>query len=140
MSLAVFSLFCGATLTIASPQAAFADACDRSFMGFPTWYRNISAEDETTKECVIKNAGQLNMTLEVYILQIGLNIVDIAIVAVGYLCAIFILYGGFNFIISSGDSDKMAKARTTLLNASIGLVICIASVAVVRFITSGLGI
>ncbi len=143
MALLVFSLLSGTVFSLASPTtASAAGACDKSFLGFPTWYRNISTPTGAGGQCEIKGPTELvpEMSVPVYVLQIGLNIVDMLIVAVGYLCAGFILFGGFNFVLSSGDSDKMAKARTTLLNASIGLVLCIASVVIVRFITSRLGI
>jgi hypothetical protein len=53
---------------------------------------------------------------------------------VGYISVAFIIYGGFIFM-TAGGSDGAAKGRTTLLNAIIGLVISIASVAIVNLVT-----
>lgn len=137
MPIAIFCAISGTAITVAAPQvASAANACTKSFMGFPTWYRNISEVQDG--ECVVKDPGSVG--LPVFILQIALNIVDIGVVAVAYLSGALILYGGFKFILSQGDSDKMATARKTLMNASIGLVISIGSVAIVRFITSKLSI
>lgn len=89
-----------------------------AFLGFKQW------DDGINKDA----PGDI----KIFIWKIALNIIDIAILAVGYLAFGFILYGGFQFITSMGSSDKMAAARTTILNASVGTVLAIASVAIVR--------
>lgn len=53
---------------------------------------------------------------------------------VGYICVAFIIYGGFIFM-TAGGSDGAARGRTTLLNAVIGLVISVASIAIVNVVT-----
>ena len=61
-----------------------------------------------------------------------LNCIGIAFVGIGYIALGFILFGGFQFISAMGSSDKMAKARTTILNACIGMVIAISATAIVN--------
>ena len=43
-------------------------------------------------------------------------------------------------MISNGSSDKVAHGRKTIMNAAIGLVVALSSVAVVSFISSNIGI
>lgn len=117
----------GTTLSLAVPQLVFAaDSCDKGFLGFPAWYRGV-----TDGECNITVAGG---DIGKFIWHIVLNCIDIALVAVAYLAIFFILYAGFTLIVSTGNSDAIAKSRQTILNAVIGLAISIASMAVVNVI------
>ncbi len=54
-----------------------------------------------------------------------------AIIAAGFLSVIFIFYGGFRFIFSGGDEEKIKKAVGTIRYAIIGLVITILAVVIV---------
>lgn len=50
------------------------------------------------------------------------------------------MYGGFLMMTSSGAPDKAAHGRKTIMSAAIGLVIALASVALVNFISSKIGV
>ena len=115
------------------------------FLGFKKWSAGVS--DPVTGELldidefassVPEIRKETNQTkkrekaLTAYVWQLIINILDIVLMAIGYITFGFILYGGFQFITSMGSSDKMAQARTTILNASVGTVIAMASVAIVR--------
>lgn len=56
-----------------------------------------------------------------------------ALLAIG-----FVLYGGIALITSNGDPDKAAKARKTILNAVIGLVIAVVATTVVSYLAGRL--
>ena len=63
---------------------------------------------------------------------------------VGVVSVIMIIYGGFRYITSGGDSNGVTAAKNTILYAIIGLVIVALSQLIVRFIlgrltTVGLG-
>jgi hypothetical protein len=49
------------------------------------------------------------------------EIVSYAIMAIGALSVVFIIIGGFMFASSSGDPEKVKKAKSTILYAIIGL-------------------
>lgn len=51
-----------------------------------------------------------------------------------FLAVTFIVIGGINFITSAGDSGKVRKAKSTVLYAVIGLIIVLASYAIVNFV------
>jgi len=126
MSIALFISCSGALLTVAVPQTAFAAKdCNSGFLGFPAWYRGL-----TDDNCAIKSPDSDGISN--FIWHIVLNVLDIALTAVGYIATFFILFGGFQFLTSTGKAEAMAKARMTILNAVIGLVISIASVSIIN--------
>lgn len=51
----------------------------------------------------------------------------------GAVAVIMIMYGGFLFIISDGSSDKVSKARQTILYAAVGLVVIIMARILINF-------
>lgn len=54
-------------------------------------------------------------------------------VAVG-LAVIYVAYGGFQYTISSGDSNKLNEAKSTILNGIIGLVLILLMGALFRYV------
>ena len=56
----------------------------------------------------------------------------------GAAAVIFILIGSFKMVASGGDSAGVAKARNTIFNAAIGLVIIIAGTFIIDFVVSKL--
>lgn len=128
----------GAFASSLSPQtvgAAADDPCNKGFMGFPSWYRGLTTDPP---ECSIKTPGSAAGDLNKFIWKIGLNVVAIALVAVAWISGFATLYGGFLFITSRGNPDGAARARMTLLNAIIGLIISMVAVIAVDFIVTGL--
>jgi hypothetical protein len=117
----------GATMTVALPQPTFA-ACTANLLTFPAWYRGLQNPD-----CSIKDPNKAG-GLSKFIWTIALNVVELMLQAVGYVAVVFIIIGGFKFLTGTGTPDTVAKARTTILNAIIGLVISIFSVAIVNVV------
>ena len=54
---------------------------------------------------------------------------------VAYLAAGFIIFGGYKYLVSAGSADGMSKAKTTITNAVIGLVLSLMAVAIVNVIS-----
>ena len=126
------------------PQVAYAapsPSCTSNFLGFPAWYNGLldGKCNVVSPDGKAGSTDPLHPTLSNFIWHIGLNIVEIALVAVLYISAIFTIYGGFMFMTSQGKPDNAAKARMTMLDATIGLVISFAAVIAVNFIISKLG-
>jgi len=136
ISLAIISTVGGFFASLFSIQTVSAADCNNSvsFLGFNHWYEGLQ---KPAPDCSIMKPSEVG-GIEKFIMIVVTNCLNIAFVAVAYITFFFILYGGFQFVISQGNSDKMAKARTTILNAAIGLVISLSAVAVVGFITNGL--
>lgn len=62
------------------------------------------------------------------------NVVNVLLMAVGVISIIMIVVGGILFALSSGDAQKAAKARNTVLYAVIGLVVSLFAAAIVNFV------
>ncbi|MDK2899247.1 MAG: hypothetical protein PWQ10_434 [Patescibacteria group bacterium] len=134
IAISIAMSFGGVLLTTMAPETAYAaDNCNSSFLGFPTWYKGL-----TNGDCSIKSPGSGD-DLTKFIWHIVLNVVEIGLVAAGYIAFFFILYGGFRFLTSNGSSDVVAKARMMILNAIIGLVISMASVAIINLVIGIIG-
>lgn len=70
------------------------------------------------------------------LIRIGLNT---AIILAAVVAVFFLVYNGFRYMMSAGDSGKTEDAQKGIANALIGLIICIAAALVVNFVLSKLG-
>lgn len=64
------------------------------------------------------------------------KVVNIFLWAVGIVAVIIMIFGGFQYITSSGDQAKVTKAKNTILYGIVGLVIAILAYAIVGFVTN----
>lgn len=123
-----------------SSQTAYAAGCggpsSQRLITFPAWYKGLTT---TTKsgDCVIQNPDKVG-GLGVFIWTIVANLLEIALQAVAYISVGFILYGGFTYLTVASNAEKVTRARKMIQNAVIGLVISLASVAIVNLVTRNL--
>lgn len=117
--------------------SAIGDACDpntanpdNSFLGLPKWYKYLSGEQDAFGKCIptvsIQNPQSI-WSIALVLIEILLRIVTI--VAVG-----FVIYGGFQYMTSTGQPDKVKAAKDTIINSLIGVVIAVIAASVVSFI------
>lgn len=124
----------GATMSLVAPATVLADAkCDKSFLTIPPWYRGL-----TNDKCDIVSPGDSTEQLNTFIWTIVLNVIEILLHLVGYVTIFFIILGGFKYMTAAGSSDGMAKAKTTIMNAVIGLVLSIVSIAIVNVVAGAI--
>ena len=121
----------GATLSVAVPQTAFA-ACNDTLLTFPAWFKGL-----TDGNCEIKSPNDAG-GMSTFIWTIILNVIETMLQLVGYIAVGFIIRGGFKYITSNGDPGEMAKAKKIIMDAIIGLVISIMSVAAVNLIAGAI--
>jgi len=134
------------TVTFAAPpteaeQRVIDEKCEKRILGFPTWYRGLSAID-AKGECTVISPDQLNTSissepsngLQNFIWKVVLNVIEIGLFIAGYVALFFVLYGGFQFLTGGSNPGQVEKARTTILNAVIGLAISMAAIAAVNLI------
>ena len=57
----------------------------------------------------------------------------------GLVAVIIILWGGFLWMTSAGDDDKVAKARKLIISGIIGIVIILAAFIIANFAISTIG-
>lgn len=66
--------------------------------------------------------------------EIARLIINWALYLAAIIAVIFIIYGGFLYITSGGDTGQAGKGRTTLVNALIGLTIVVLSYLIVQIV------
>lgn len=66
------------------------------------------------------------------------TILDIVFGIFGAVAVLFIVIGGFRYVISSGDPKNTAKAKNTIIYALVGLVITLSATAIVNFVAGKL--
>jgi len=64
------------------------------------------------------------------------DVINIFSLVVGVVSVIMIIIGGFQYITSAGDSNKVGTAKNTILYAIIGLVIVALAQFIVQFVLS----
>lgn len=99
---------------------------------FPAWYNGLTAN--VGGDCVVRSPTDDGGTISSFIWTIVLNIVQCLIQAAGWIAAGFIIVGGFQFMLNGSDSAAVARGRTTILNAVIGLVIAIVASSIIKLI------
>lgn len=122
--------------------SAVAAGCTSSFLTFPAWYRGLPSYGPD-KGCGLKGPGALGgdskTQLSRYIWIIVLNVLEIMLQVVVYIAAGFIIWGGFMYLISAGQSDRITTARKMIQHAVTGLVISLFAVFVTSFVAGSLG-
>ncbi len=66
--------------------------------------------------------------------NIAVSVVNILSVVVGIVAVIMIIYGGFRYITSGGESGNVSGAKNTLLFAIVGLVIVALAQVIVHWV------
>ena len=62
------------------------------------------------------------------------KVLSVLSIVVGVVSVIMIIVGGFQYVISGGDSSKVGNAKNTILYAIIGLVIVAFAQIIVNFV------
>ncbi len=68
------------------------------------------------------------------------NVVTAVVSLSGVALFIMLLIGGFNFLFSGGDQKKLEKARGTITNAIVGLVIIVSAYLILRTVSVFTGV
>jgi hypothetical protein len=108
-----------------TPLTTFAACTSGRILTFPTWYKNLPIN---TTNC----APMIDDPKDLWI--IILNVIEMMMQAAGYLAAGYMTWGGFKYIKSQGNPQNIASAKSTLMNAGIGLGVALSAVAVINFI------
>lgn len=122
------AVFGGGLVGAVAMPAQDVAACnpDARMLGFPHWYRGV-----VDANCEIDAPNQNEAAISEFVWGIVMNIVEILLVAVSYLAVAFIIYGGFLLMTSAGTPDRRAQGQKAILQASVGLVIALISIAAV---------
>ena len=112
---------------LAVPAAVFADSADiqSNLCGGATL--SLSSSSCTAND----RTNQLNDLIH--------KIVNIFSLIIGVVAVIMIIVGGFQYISSGGDSNKISTAKNTIMYAIIGLVVVALAQFIVQFVLSKAG-
>lgn len=109
----------------------FAATCGgHRLLGFPTWYNYLPCVQDPADPT--KMIPALTSLTDIWL--IAMAVLDILLRLAALSTIAFIVYGGVLFITSSGDPEKTAKARSTTINAAIGLLLAVSATAIVTFV------
>jgi len=136
----LISLFIGLIFFSGPAVNAAGGECSASFLTFPTWYKGLTLDDGSADKCELRTIGDPNLNpkfieLKAFIIRVVFNVIEILLVIIRYVSVVFILYGGFQYLTSAGNAENIKKAKSTITNAIIGLVVSISAVVIVNLIT-----
>lgn len=95
------------------------------FLGLRPWYYGLCEGDSISEP---KSKDEVT----VFVWKIVLNILIDLLVIVGYASIGFIIYGGYQFIMSQGDPGKAASGKKTLTSAIVGMIISLSASVLVN--------
>lgn len=67
------------------------------------------------------------------------TVVNILLFLIGAVAVVMLIYGGFRYVTSAGDSSAVTSAKNTILYAIIGIVVALLSYAILDFVLTQLG-
>jgi hypothetical protein len=109
------------------PVLMAAPCAGGSFLGFPKWHKYLNGV-QTDFGCT----PQLRKLSDIWL--VALAILEIMLRLVALVSIFVVLYGGVMYMTSQGDPGSTKKARETVMNALIGVIIAVSATAVVSFI------
>ena len=128
MALATSVVAVVATSSAVLLPANTANAAD--FLGIPAWYDGLT-----------DSSGNIDLQgkeIGTVVIIVALNITDIVLRLAGIVAVGFVIWGGIQYILARGEPNGVANGKKTLTHAIIGLVIAIASSAIVGFVSGRL--
>ena len=91
----------------------------------------------TMARAVVRQLPQAAPVFPESVIKSGINT---ALMILGGVSVIMIVYAGFRFTLASGDPQAVKAARNTILYAVAGIVIAILSYTIVNWVTDNLSI
>jgi hypothetical protein len=73
-------------------------------------------------------------------LKVVLTVSDIMVKILGVVALVFFVYGGFIWVISAGDSNKIKQGQQILIGTIVGMIIVLAAYAAVKFLEDSLNV
>jgi hypothetical protein len=120
----------GLFTTFAAGQCA-----DKTFLGLLPWYHYL----DLNSRCDFDASHPFTLLgRNSDLLFIALAIVDDLLRIAGLVAVIFIIYASIKYVISQGSPDETSQAKSTLINALVGLAVALVAVGLISFLGSQL--
>jgi hypothetical protein len=111
------------------PSMALAASCDNVQTGVVSGVHSATGDNVHGGACgESPDAGTTQLR------TIFATIVNVFSIIVGAAAVIMIIYGGFRYITSGGDSGRVGNAKNTLIYAIVGLIIVALAQFLVRYV------
>lgn len=89
---------------------------------------------QNSKDQVCQGLGGCDANPEKGINTLIANIINLISIIIGIIAVVMVIFGGFKYITSGGDSSKATSARSTIIAALVGLVIVVLAQFIVQFV------
>ena len=126
-----FSSIASSTVLLSAPSYAHVNVTQ-------SLHGNEACKNATDNDgedgCKVATSSGAGVTPE----SIAKNGINTALIILGSVSVLMIVYAGFRFSLAGGDPQTVKAARNTILYAVAGLVIAIMSYSVVNWITDNL--
>jgi hypothetical protein len=98
----------------------------------------VTNQDISNSTCAGTNGGFGASTIcsgaQSHINQLISTVINVLSVIVGVVAVVMIIFGGFKYIMSGGDSGNISSAKQTIIFALVGLVIVALAQFIVHFV------
>jgi Type IV secretion system pilin len=126
------TLFALGAPVVAAPATSYA-ACSKIAEQVSSG-ANGAASGNTASDC-----GTSTGVDQSSISKIASGVVNVFSLIVGIVAVIMIIFGGFRYITSGGDSGKVGNAKNSLVYAIIGLIVVALAQVIVHFVLAQTG-
>lgn len=95
---------------------------------FPTWYEYLPKAVNVQNQCV----PSIQHLTDIWLIVAA--VIEIMLRLSALVAVIFVIYGGVMYTTSQGSPDQTSQARSTIINALIGLVLSMSAAVLVAFL------
>lgn len=120
------------TIVAAVIREPVATECEKTFLGLKPWYSGLVTK--AYGSCTVGTPDSDKLPLFVW--TIVLNVLSDLFLVLAYATIFFIIYGGWLFMSSNGEPAGVAKGKTTIVSAVIGLGIALLANLIVNTIVT----
>jgi len=142
MSIGVFGIsvtgMSALVATHSTPVQAASCGGSANILAIPGWYDGLCDGNGKIKSPKDFAGSDDRTGIGKFATIVAMNIVTILLYVTGYVSLAFVIWGGFKYMISGDSSSGTSAAKSTILNAVIGLILSIMSIAIVRFIAGAI--
>lgn len=104
-------------------------------LGFSGTALAACGNGSSSKAQVLKGLGETgNNCDEDALINVIAGVVEILSIVVGIVALIAIIFAGFKYITSGGDSNKVSNAKQTLIYAIVGIIVAALAQVLVHFV------
>lgn len=141
-----FSFVCGLlTVPLLASPTSYAAIDSNAKGGFQTGLEQTKDPLDTKQKCLDAGGKTFNAAnqclddkgkpfTDVSVATSIQNAINILLYFAGIIAVIYVVIGGFRYVVSNGDSGAITKAKNTVIYALIGLAVAVMAYAIVNFV------